>query len=443
MNWLHPEEVDFVKISAFDDAGRVFFHQGRVFRAIYSSEHAELYLALFKKGWIEEVFDRGLVNSWISKDVQLQGSVMTLEHEAVAFETHPAEHTSYMHWLAAKAIVGVNLALSRYGFLLKDAHPWNVMFSKGSATVVDFGSIVKSETVPFCCLEEFRRYFCVPIWLASTRWYDYAGEYRRQHGNGFGLKLFDNKLINVLALSTVTGFKKHLSTPVDFFKHLDGWLDKHKPVTGIKGKWADYQQCGEILDTIVPQLPKQKFVFEVLSREKPEKVLDLAANKGYYSEMAATLGAAVVASDYEEYCVDQCLLRAQQKRLSITPALLNFSRPTPSYGVGLYGRDSYRRFRSDIALALGLVHHVCIAQNLPVEVFCNICLEYATRGVILEYVDRSDKHVASWGLPIPADYSMEAFANFFSRKFPTMLKSETLTDDGLCRVMIYFCGSVA
>ncbi|EKD59247.1 MAG: hypothetical protein ACD_55C00099G0004 [uncultured bacterium] len=432
------QDIEFAPTSVMDRAGKVFFHGNRVYRAILSREDAEIYRDLLRREWINEVFSQGLVRTWVSDDMLLPGSFLTLEHEHIPFETHPAENTSYMHWLSAKTLVRVCLALSEKGFLLKDAHPWNVMFKMGSPVIIDFGSIVKSGRVSQGWLDEFRRYFAAPVWLAHTRWHRYAAEYRRQHGAGFAINAFESRLPARTIFRGLNLLSRYLDAPTEFFSRLDCWLDKHKPVTVGKEVWADYQQSGASSDHLAPDSPKQLFVLDILKGERPLKVLDFAANKGYYSVLAARLGASVVACDYEPYCVDYCLSLAQEQKLPITPALLDFSRPTPCYGIGLYGRNSYQRFRSDVVLALGLVHHVCLRQRIPVEVFCDICLEYADKGVILEYVDAADKHVASWNVPIPADYSIEGLTKFFSRKFPVLVMSQPITTDGLNRVMMYF-----
>lgn len=438
MKQLDPNEISFSRSSIIDDAGKVFFHGGEVFRAIYSREHAELYRKILQEPWMAEVFDAGLVNTSVATDISLPTAYLILKHETIPFETHPAESTNYLHWLAAKAIVSVSLRLAKQGLLLKDAHPWNIMFQKGKATVVDFGSITKADSIPFSWLEEFRKYFCVPLWIASTRWNAFALEYRRQHSNGFGIRVFENPILNRLLFRKIMGLRQSLSPPIEFFKCLDDWLDQHKPTSRQKEFWADYQQCGDNLDHLRPELPKQKFVHDILCQEKPGKVLDFAANKGYYSEMAARLGADVLACDYEEYCVDHCLTLAREKQLPITPALLDFCLPTPNFGLGLLGRNAYERFHSDIVLALGLVHHICITQRIPVEVFCEICMNYSNSGVILEYVDPSDKHVATWKRPTPENYSIEGISKFFSRKFPRVIQGEPMVDNGINRVMLFF-----
>jgi hypothetical protein len=209
-------------------------------------------------------------------------------------------------------------------------------------------------------------------------------------------------------------------------------------VESKKEKWANYPQSHMAENVLSPRTVKQEFVFNVLARERPEKVLDCAANKGFYSEMAAALGAAVISFDYEEFCVDRCLTLAQINSMDITPAIMDFTLPTPNYGRGLMGKDAFQRFQVDISLALGLVHHICIGQGLPVKLFCDICMNYAKKGIVFQYVDPQDKHVRLWNKPIPKDYSIGEICKYFAARFPLIERSETLTHNGLCRTWFYF-----
>ena len=54
---------------------------------------------------------------------------------------------------------------------------------------------------------------------------------------------------------------------------------------------------------------------------------------------------------------------------------MDFNKPTASFDVGLSWGDAFQRFKSDIVLALGLIHHICITQNVPVYLFCETKLE--------------------------------------------------------------------
>lgn len=438
MNRLTPSDVKFASASVVDPAGKIFFYDGRVFRAIYTDKSASFCREVFGAPWIEDSFKAGLVATWISGDISLEGAKLVLEHQLIPFALHPAECTSYMHWLSAKAMIRLNKVLCRHGLILKDSHPWNIMFYHGHPLFVDFGSLQKSDQLWHGWLNEFRQYYAVPIWLASKGKKELSNEYRRQHLTGFGLKLFDSNLIQKTLFRSLMKLRKFSNRPIDFFKHIDEWLDRHPPVVAKQEDWASYQQSGNIIDPITPTSPKHKFIYEVLASERPKKVLDCAANKGLYSELAARIGASVIAFDYEEFCVNNCLKIAQTKQLDITPALMDFSHPTPASGLGLLVEGSYQRFKSDIVLALGLAHHLCITQGISVQIFCDICMNYASRGVIFEYVDPTDKHVVAWNRFAPSGYSLDSFTKFFSKKFPNYRYSQKLITDGINRTIAYF-----
>lgn len=439
MTIIDYTKVTFAGNSMFDDAGRVFFYQDRVFRAIYSEELAFHYSYILSKSWIDKVFEAGLIRTWVSKDVSMEGAYLTLEHEKLPFELHPSESSAYMHWLSAKVIVDTALELSRHGYVVKDAHPWNIMFSKGHPKFVDFGSLIPGKTVTVSWFNEFKTYFAVPIWLdSSKRWKHLAPEYRREHLQGFGLNLLGSDcFLHNLIMRDLNKVKSLINEPEKFFSSVIHWLDKYGTVNVTNGLWSDYDQSHGS-DPTIPLTTKQKFVYDILSRKKPKKVLDCASNNGFYSEMAAKLGASVAAFDYEENCVNECLSLAQRQRLDITPAVMDFNRPTAEYGIGLLGRSAIKRFKSDIVLVLGIIHHLCIAQNLPVGVFCDICMKYADSGIIMEYVDPDDKHLEHWNKSLLRGYELENICMIFKNKFSKVDKSALLSDNGICRYMLYF-----
>jgi hypothetical protein len=434
---LAERELTFATNSIVDPVGRVFLHGGRVFRAIAGEADASFYRRLLAEQWIGDAFEAGLVRTWIPKDVEIDGAALVLEHERIPFTVFPAEFTSEMLWHSAKTLADVATVLARHGVFIKDAHPWNVLFAKGKASYVDFGSIQVSEIPRREWLDEFRRYFAVPLWLASNRMSGLAQEYRREHGRGFGLRLFNLAPLRwPLALSLPRIGRR--SEPVAFFERVRAWVERHRPVRSRKERWASYEQSGHGPDPLKPTTEKQRFVYDVLTSTRPATVLDCAANKGLFSEMAARLGASVVAFDYEEYCVDECFRLARHHDLDITPAVMDFRFPTAPSGWGLSYPSSFERFRAEIVLALGLVHHLCIAQRVPVRLFCEACLAYSTAGIVLEYVDPTDMHIAMWKMTPPADYSVEGFSRYLSTKYPHRNMAAWTSPEGINRTLLFF-----
>lgn len=435
---LREEDIDYAKISIIDDAGRVFFYNDRVFRAILSDEAVDLFREILESPWIDSLFLNGLVRTWVCRDVEISGVPLILEHQKYPVFLQPSEYSSIMFWQAAKSAVAVNKELSRYGYGLKDAHPWNIMWFRGIPFHVDFGSIIKTETVSTQWYDLFQKYFAIPVWLSHTKkWKRFSREYRRENTFGFGLELFNTRILKYVATGLLNALTKYSHQPDRFFNELDHWLDRHKPCSAAKEYWAVYNQNHDVENPLLPKTAKHQFVYRVLEEERPKSVLDCASNKGFYSEMAARLGASVSAFDREEYCVDVCVDLAKKEALDITPALMDFRFPTPGYGFALRGETAFERFKSDIVLALGLVHHVCIDQGYPVSLFCETIEKYATKGVIFEFVDPADKYVASWNKKIPGDYCLDQFLNLFSRTFSNVEKQQLFNEDGVLRTFLY------
>ncbi|MGR0480690.1 MAG: hypothetical protein ACTFAL_04605 [Candidatus Electronema sp. V4] len=440
---LAENDINFSERSIVDPAGKVFFYQDRVFRAIYNQEYVDFYTDLLEKEWLTSLFDKGLVRTWICEDIKIPNIPLIIEHEKIQFVTVPSEWTSQMFWKAAKIMINLNLELSYHGFLLKDSHLWNILYHKGNPVFIDFGSITKSLKVSNTWFDEFVTYIGVPLWLNTIRCYNLAAEYRREHSSGFGITLFRNKVIRALSLRTLMKLIKLTSNPTLFFENLSIWIDKHRPRPPLIEKWDNYYNKLHLWDRHESGkekllTKKQQFVYDILRKTRPLTVLDCAANKGFYSEMAANMGGAVLAFDHEEHCIDDMLRKIQTKQTNITPIIMDFQRPTPNFGRGLSGNDALKRFNVDIILVLGLIHHICLKEKFPVKLFCDICCKYANKGVVLEFIEQNDKHVIPWNLKhIPADYSIENVLLFFRKKFASYYMS-TNEEGGLCRKYIYF-----
>lgn len=418
------------------DTSRVFYAEGKVYRAIYDSNQALIYKNLVSSGILTEAFENGLVATK-EATFTIPDCPLVLEHQCLNYFLHPAEMTNAMFWESAKTMIRIGKTLAIHGFILTDAHPWNLTFDKGKPVFFDFSSIAKGSSYTASWFNEFYTYFAFPLWLASTKRHHLAGEYRRQHLNGFGFSVAKSRLLKRIFFRDLFRLMKFLGDPVELFNRLENWVSSKRPLSS-QGSWDSYEQAHNFA-VDQPQTLKQKFVFDVLKTFKPRKVIDLAANKGYYTYMAEKLGAKVIAFDYESFSVDSGNSEGRGKQ--ITFCLMDFKTPTPAYGWGLVGPDAFKRFRSDIAMALGLIHHICLTQRFPVKLFCDTCAKYSKQGVILEYVYPEDIHVASWNIPIPSDYSIAHVKGYFKTHFTDFRESEIFSENGSKRQFFYFYGA--
>jgi hypothetical protein len=416
------------------DEAKVFYHENRVLRAIYNTKQAQLYQKLFQEMNFEPLYEAGLVRSKIATDIELDNCDLILEHEKVDFFLDPSEMTDTMFWNAALCFVRINKTLAQNHLILKDAHPWNITFFKGKPIFFDFSSIGYSKEISSNWFNEFYTYFAVPLSLSNSRWNELAQEYRRQHHNGFGLKLSGNDLIKKYLFRSFFKLRKDLNNPILFLDNLEKWILKYTPKTA-QGAWDNYEQRHNA-NYCEPNTFKQKFVHNILSKYKPKRVADLASNKGYYAFMAESLGANVIGFDYEPYSVDTAT--SSIKNQNITFCQMNFLIPTSKHGWGLLTPDAFSRFHSDIALVLGLIHHVCLVQKFPVKLFCDSSAKYASKGLILEFVYPEDIHVQKWNANVPLDYNKNSIKEYFKHHYNSFEESEMLAENGIMRQFFFF-----
>jgi ribosomal protein L11 methylase PrmA len=140
-----------------------------------------------------------------------------------------------------------------------------------------------------------------------------------------------------------------------------------------------------------------------------------------FSRIAAEGGATVAAWDVDPGAVE---LNYQQVRKSgegaILPMLLDLSNPSPAIGWANRERASLiERANADLVLALALVHHLAIGNNVPLP---DVAAFFASLApwLIVEFVPRADPKVQkllAFREDIFDDYTPAGFEAAFTRFF--------------------------
>lgn len=160
-NKIDISKIKLASCSQYDVVGRVFFVEGRVFRAI-TKEAADdvrefmqspLFAELIRRHWI--------ANTWITEDVEIPETAFCLEHERL-FDSHAKEWSFEMMKEAAIFTIRLDALCKEYGYVIKDALFDNICFYKGQPCWIDFGSFRKREPLgqPF-----YRFYFVWNIYI--------------------------------------------------------------------------------------------------------------------------------------------------------------------------------------------------------------------------------------------------------------------------------------
>jgi ribosomal protein L11 methylase PrmA len=162
-------------------------------------------------------------------------------------------------------------------------------------------------------------------------------------------------------------------------------------------------------------------------------VWDLGANVGTYSGVAAEGGRSVIAFDQDAGVVDQLWhhLSADDRR-GILPLVMDLANPSPGLGwAGTERRSLADRGPADAILALALVHHLAIGNNVP---FGHLARYFAQLGkqAIVEFVPKDDpmtQRLLASRRDVFDQYSIEHFRAAFAAEFE--IREEARIEDSL------------
>jgi hypothetical protein len=427
--------------SSFRDRdGFVFQHEGKYFRQV-APEYEPTYTRLRDSGLYARLHREGTLIPHRELPAGTHGFPgLVLEPDQLPVLLYPYEW-SFSQWRDA-ALLTLKLQRTALGagFTLKDASAYNIQFLDGRPVLIDTLSFEPyAEGQPWQGYRQFCQHFLAPLALMA-RCDPRLGQLLRTHLDGIPLDLASTLLPKRTWLSPGLLFHLHLHARAQSqYRNQDrkvaaraisrhgllGILDSLE--SAIRGllwqpagtEWADYYQITNY-DLAAGQ-DKAAVIAAWLKQCAPGLVWDLGANDGTYSRLALAQGATTVAWDIDPAAVEQCyraMVRERQTRLY--PALLDLTNPSPALGWNLLERQSlFERRPPDLALALALLHHLAIGNNVPLDQ-CADFFRRLTATLIIEWVPKADSKVAALlrnRRDIFPDYTEACFRAAFTRHY--------------------------
>jgi len=407
-----------------DPAGSLCFEGELAVRRIADSSRADV-LDFIDSPLCQAMQQRG---DLIAAAIDDSGPQLILRHPRIPIPTYPWEWTP-SQWLAA-ADLTLNLCEEAIaaGWILKDATPLNVLFIGPRPIFVDILSFERRNPD--------RRDPNPSIWLA------YA-----QYVRTFLLPLLMDRLLHwPLSLSI---FKRDGLEPAECFAALPWrrrlslaalWpitlptlLDRRKPAAApsindaphkksrahdpelatqilqrtlknlgrrtlraaphsASSNWSNYPRT---LTHYTPEQSQQKldWVRHALESTHPARVLDIGANTGDFSALAASLGAEVVALERDQPAADRLFRMTRQRNLPILTIHADLARPTPA--VGWRNTESLALLprleaQFDLVLMLAVIHHLLLMEQIPLPEILSLCHRLTRRHFVLEWVPAAD-----------------------------------------------------
>ncbi len=427
-----------------DPSGFVYTRDGTLFRQVNTGFRQTFEAFLASGLWDELVRDGLLVPH---EPVGLEYSATpeayaVLRPERLPFISYPYEWSFGQLQDAAALTLQIQERALRKGFTLRDSSAYNIQFQGGRPIFIDTLSFEPwEEGKPWAAYKQFCEHFLLPLTLMSATDIR-CGTLLRSYVDGIPLDLGSRLLPH----------RSWTSLSAVLHIHLHAWAQGRYAGSAVtsaaKGKrmsqsslltliknlstatqrlswrpsgteWADYTTDNNYSDAA--SRSKREMVVAHLAAAKPKTVWDLGANTGEYSRAARELASYVVSFDVDPAAVERNYRRVRsEKETGILPLLLDLTNPSP--GQGWAGRERLsleERGPADAVLALALVHHLAIGNNLPLE---RIAAYFSRLGrhLVIEFVPKSDSQVSRLLLSRPdifPGYTKEGFEEAFQRHY--------------------------
>lgn len=407
---------------------------------------------LVYKGNYDHLMDSGLYQALVNDNLLIPHEEVGMEPplperayriirpERMPFISYPYEWCFSQLRDAALTTVRVQKKALGFGMSLRDSSAYNVQFKNGRPVFIDtlsFGEYHEGE--PWIAYRQFCQHFLAPLTLISYKDMRLS-QLLRIHIDGVPLDL----------ASCLLPWHTRLRFPLLSHIHLHARSQRHfadKPINVKQQRMSRYAFLGILnsLESAVMKLKwrpggtewaqyyqdtnyspqaferKKTIVAGFLDSVRPATVWDLGANVGIFSRLAGDRGIPTVSFDVDPAAVEKnyldCVARGDT---SILPLLIDLTNPSPGIGWENTERTSIKeRGPAHAVLALALVHHLAISNNIPLSKIAGF-LSDISRRLIIEFVPKADSQVQrllATREDIFPDYTRRAFEEEFRHYF--------------------------
>lgn len=425
-----------------DPSGFLFRRGGELLRQVNRTFKDE-FDACESQGLFQALWDRKLLVRHEKVGIQNAANgdaAYVIRPVAIPFISYPHEWCfSALKDAALCTLDCAEVALEK-GFVLKDATAYNIQFVGGAPVFIDTLSFERYvEGTPWVAYRQFCQHFLAPLALMAKTDIN-LGKLLQINIDGVPLELASRVLPWSTRLNL--GLLMHIHLHAKSQQKYSNAAGEGRAVkgtvsrTGLRGlfdglrsavnalewkpagtEWGDYYEATNYTESSMAK--KLELVGAFIAKKSPKIVWDLGANTGVFSDLAVSRGAYTMAFDIDPAAVEKNYRRLRQKSsTSMLPLVLDLTNPTPSFGWGEAERDSLRgRGPADIVLALALVHHLAISNNVPLGRIAQYFSSLA-KSLVIEFVPKSDSQVRrllASRKDIFPDYTREGFEREFSR----------------------------
>lgn len=438
-----------------DPSGFVFSRDGILYRQVNNSYKDEY----------EFFIDSGLYNDLIESSLIVEHEVvdtapfddsisyLVIKPTELPFISYPYEWCFSQYQRAALTTLEIQKKALAYEMILKDSSAYNIQFKDNNPILIDTLSFERfREGSPWEGYLQYCKHFLAPLLLMAHR--DVRmNALLRVFIDGIPLDITSSLLpvwtrFNFPTLAHIhlhaKAQKRYASGGSDsdlnkinqpdktslrkegilgIIESLERQIRKLKPNQKATS-WEDYGSFHNYSDHSYQQ--KLKLVDTFIQQADPKTVWDFGANTGDFSRLASRRGIASIAFDIDPNAVEQGYLKSVAGQdTNIQHYIIDLFNPSPDLGWNNQERNSLRaRGPADLLLALALIHHLAIGNNLPfsmISEFFSVIADW----LVIEFVPKTDSKVKillSSRKDIFSEYTVEKFESSFAADFSIIEK---------------------
>jgi precorrin-6B methylase 2 len=330
--------------------------------------------------------------------------------------------------------------------ILKDATPFNFFFKEGRAILLDTSSFeFFKEGAPWIAYKQFCSEFLSPIALMHYNGQIWSGMVKANL-KGLPLNFISKQLplkswFNLTCLLHIHMHAKYANTEASIqeentrkSKVQEGFtkekllslldmilstVKKWNQAYNINKQWQGYYKND--IESPIYLNQKEEIIKKWLSDVKPKTVIDLGANTGRFSFLAAKEVEQVIALESDYNCVDAIENAIDNRAVkNIVVGQMDLSETSPNFGAlekeysSIFQRLSNSHLIPSLVMGLAIVHHLHITNFLSFAQIAELLEKFNSKYLIVEFVPIQDSKVQLLIKNKQRDFSSYTQENFIA-----------------------------
>ena len=345
-----------------------------------------------------------------------------LKPAQIEFQSYPFEW-SYTQWRKAIiAYISINQIALNYGMILKDATPYNFYLEGGKAILLDTSSFSFFKGgEPWIAYRQFCAEFLSPLALMHYNGQKWS-RITKTHLRGLPLNFVSKQLplkswFNTTALLHIHLHSKYANAEgataeaklklnqevkkegfskeklQSLMSMLLNTVTKWEKPYQFEKHWSEYYEQDIASEKYLAH--KEEIVKKWLEQIQPLSVVDLGANTGRFSFLAASYTKRVVALESDDICVDIMERQIKKQKLTHVNVLMQeLAETSPHLGVNEKEVSSiFTRAKSEMVLALAVEHHLHITNQISLSQIAEMFSLFSSKYLITEFIPANDSKV--------------------------------------------------